>query len=157
MRQLAQEAYIRVNQAGYLPADRKVAIAFSREPIADTTFLMRQGTSVVFTGRVKEVPSPNWGGTFEYFYELDFSAKQYEGRYTIQLVKAKARSHEFSIGAYPGYQEDLLFFMRQQRCGYNPYLDAVCHHARRPFFLRAFCRTGRSSMQAAAGTTPAIS
>ena len=27
----------------------------------------------------------------------------------------------------PSYHEDLLFFMRQQRCGSNPFLDMACH------------------------------
>ena len=38
-------------------------------------------------------------------------------------------SPEFNVGneAYDHYQADLLFFMRQQRCGYNPFLDMVCH------------------------------
>jgi hapalindole H/12-epi-hapalindole U/12-epi-fischerindole U synthase len=30
-------------------------------------------------------------------------------------------------GANQNYQADLLGFMRQQRCGYNPFLDMVCH------------------------------
>jgi hypothetical protein len=30
-------------------------------------------------------------------------------------------------GAFGNHQEDLLHFMQQQRCGYNPYFDAVCH------------------------------
>ena len=45
----------------------------------------------------------------------------------IQLEGRGATSREFSIGLYPPYQDELLLFMRQQRCGYNPYLDMVCH------------------------------
>ena len=37
-----------------------------------------------------------------------------------------ARSAEFSIGEYPAWGRSPLF-MRQQRCGYNPFLDMVCH------------------------------
>jgi peptidoglycan/xylan/chitin deacetylase (PgdA/CDA1 family) len=43
------------------------------------------------------------------------------------LEESGTTSRQFTIGRYPTYQDDLLFFMRQQRCGYNPYLDMVCH------------------------------
>ncbi len=123
----SQDIFIRVNQAGYLPEDTKRAIAFSREPLRDTNFLVRTKSSVMFVGKVRPIASPGWGGNFTYFYELDLSLVRNVGRYTIQLVNANTVSQEFQIGDYPTYQEDLLFFMRQQRCGYNPFLDAVCH------------------------------
>jgi endoglucanase len=124
-----QDVHIRVNQAGYLPKDRKVAIAFSRDPLPDTAFLIRnEGGGVVWSGRVQGVAPPNWGPAFPHYYELDFSAMSPNpGKYSIQLVKAGITSSTFSIGEYPGYQEDLLHFMRQQRCGYNPFLDVACH------------------------------
>ncbi len=126
----AQDAFIRVNQAGYLPEDKKVAIAFSREPLADEAFLVRDTKSnVVWSGRVAKVDAPSWGPAFPNYYELDFTAMSsaLSGTHTIQLVKAATISREFTIGKYPAFHEDLLFFMRQQRCGYNPFLDMVCH------------------------------
>ncbi|HMJ08745.1 MAG TPA: glycoside hydrolase family 9 protein, partial [Pyrinomonadaceae bacterium] len=119
--------YIRINQAGYLPSDTKKAIAFSSEPLVDTNFLVRTNGSVIFTGKVTKLAQPEWGGNFKYFYELDFSPIRSVGNFKIGLVRANAESREFPIGEYPDYQEDLLFFMRQQRCGYNPFLDMVCH------------------------------
>ena len=40
-----------------------------------------------------------------------------------------AESFPFTIGAgvYAELPDELLEFMREQRCGYNPWLDAVCH------------------------------
>ncbi|MEP7212034.1 MAG: glycoside hydrolase family 9 protein [Acidobacteriota bacterium] len=122
-----QAAFIRVNQAGYLPGDTKKAIAFSRAPLEDKAFLVRTETAVFFSGKMSPAAKPSWGGNFDYFYELDFSRMQSVGRFELQLVKANVRSQKFAIGEYPAYQEDLLFFMRQQRCGYNPFLDMVCH------------------------------
>ena len=124
-----QDVNIRANQAGYLQTDRKVAIAFSRDPLPDTAFLIRnEGRGVVWSGRVQGVAPPNWGPAFPHYYALDFSAMSPNpGKYSIQLVKAGITSSTFSIGEYPGYQEDLLHFMRQQRCGYNPFLDVACH------------------------------
>lgn len=131
----AQSAYIRIDQAGYLPSDKKVAIAFSKTPLSDRHFLVRSGKSVVFSGEATALVAPSWGGDFGYFYGLDLSAVQNKGKYSIQLANQAVESREFSIGDYPAYQEDLLFFMRQQRCGYNPYLDVVCHmHDGRSFY-----------------------
>src|SRR5688572_6622576 len=124
----AQEAHIRVNQAGYLPSDKKIALAFSRAPLEDTDFLVRTERGIVWSGNVRAVAPPEWGPAFSHYYELDFSLMQNSpGTYYIQLVKAKTRSQAFSVGIYPGYHEDLLYFMRQQRCGYNPFLDMACH------------------------------
>jgi peptidoglycan/xylan/chitin deacetylase (PgdA/CDA1 family) len=126
----AQSVFIRVNQAGYLANDRKMAIAFSKEPLADEAFLVRNSSGhVVWSGRVKSVAPPNWGPAFPNYYQLDFSAMSEErlGTHTIHLVKAGAVSRQFNLGTYPGYHEDLLSFMRQQRCGYNPFLDMACH------------------------------
>ena len=120
-----QNAYIRVNQAGYLPEDAKVAVPFSRQPLADVRFQVISGGHAVFAGRAEPIGKPEWGGKFDHFYTLDLSTVRTAGRYRIKLDDAE--SPEFGIGPYPGFQEDLLFFMRQQRCGYNPFLDVVCH------------------------------
>lgn len=124
----AQAAHIRLNQAGYLPTDLKIAIAFANGPI-EGPFLVRHPAtkSVVLSGSMKSVPRPDWGSAFTNYHELDFSTLRTPGRYLIELVKSKTVSSEFTIGQYPGYHEDLLFFMRQQRCGYNPFLDMACH------------------------------
>lgn len=124
-----QPAHIRINQAGYQPTDLKKAVVFSEEP--QFGFF---GVEDVSTGKPTLLrmplrptgPSP-WGGGFDHYYELDFTSIKTPGRYRLRLDASGITSREFSIGLYPGYQEDLLFFMRQQRCGYNPFLDVACH------------------------------
>lgn len=124
----AQEAFIRLNQIGYLQEDAKIAVAFSKIPLqGDFTVKDAATKNVVFRAPLKAVSASNWGSKFPFYYELNFSAVKAKGARTLQIETANANSSEFSIGAYPAYQEDLLFFMRQQRCGYNPYLDIVCH------------------------------
>jgi endoglucanase len=124
----AQTAQIRVNQIGYLAADAKKAIAFSRTSL-ESDFLLVDAASgkTIFRAPLKDAKADNWGADFPFYYELDFSSVKSSGRYYIKLEKSGAVSREFSIGEYPAFQEDLLFFMRQQRCGYNPFLDMVCH------------------------------
>jgi peptidoglycan/xylan/chitin deacetylase (PgdA/CDA1 family) len=124
----AQTAYLRVNQIGYPATDAKKALAFARAPLAGDFLLIDAATGrTVFSAPLKAVPAANWGADFKFYYELDFSAVRVPGRHFIRLEKTGAVSREFSIGEYPAHQEDLLFFMRQQRCGYNPFLDMVCH------------------------------
>lgn len=124
----AQAANIRINQIGYLPADSKTAVAFSNTPLEGDFVLLDSATKKsVFQNRLKSVSAGNWGSSFRYYYELNFSDFRKPGKYILRLEKNGAASREFSIGDYSNYQEDLLFFMRQQRCGYNPFLDTICH------------------------------
>jgi endoglucanase len=122
-------AFIRHNLLGYLPEDTKIAIAFSEKPIA-AGFEVVEETSgkVAFRGKLKRSEAPGWG-RFGYYYELDFSPVKETGNYFLRLEKREERTPSFRIGpdAFGDSHEDLLAFMRQQRCGYNPFLDMVCH------------------------------
>ncbi|HLT08367.1 MAG TPA: glycoside hydrolase family 9 protein [Cyclobacteriaceae bacterium] len=124
-----QDLYLRVNQMGYLQDDHKVAIAFSHKRIREHVQLIdEKANTVVWEGRPQKINRDTWGN-FEFYYAIDFSEVKQEGRYLLQGEKSKVRSSAFTIGheAYHGAQETLLGFMRQQRCGYNPTLDMVCH------------------------------
>ena len=123
----ARSVYLRLNQAGYLPGDAKIAIAFADSAIGGG-FRVKEVDSdrVALTGRLEPTALPDWGSPFSYYYKLGLTALKAPGRYIIELDGGE-RSHEFEIGLYPAYHEDLLDFMRQQRCGYNPFLDVACH------------------------------
>lgn len=124
-----QDLNLRVNQMGYLKDDHKVAIAFSHQRIREKIQLVHEESQeVVWESRPKQLDIKTWGN-FEYYYSLDFTEIAQEGRYYLQAEKSKIKSSVFPIGqqSYRGSQEVLLEFMRQQRCGYNPTLDMVCH------------------------------
>lgn len=121
--------HVRINQIGYLPEDPKVAIAFSHRPVEGKFQLVDTETGkAVYEDTLSPSTTDNWG-TFNHYYKLDFSTVSKLGQYQIRIQKPEARSAVFTIGpaAYKNYAEDLLGFMRQQRCGYNPFLDVVCH------------------------------
>ncbi len=125
----AEDAYVRANQVGFLPKDSKVAIAFANQPLTGTFSLIQKRTDrSVLTGKLVKSTAPGWG-TFSHHYLLDFSDHAETGRFVLRLDGTGIRSRPFTIGptAYGDYVEDLLAFMRQQRCGYNPFLDSVCH------------------------------
>src|SRR5690349_21671669 len=122
----AQTAYIRINQAGYLPSDFKTAVVMAKTELpGEFTIKDAAGDRTVVQGRLKELSASDWRGNFAHYYAADFSSLNRPGRYVVEA--GGTRSREFAVRLYPAYQEDLLFFMRQQRCGYNPFLDMVCH------------------------------
>ncbi len=126
---ITDTVYIRVNEAGYLPQDTKLAVAFSNDPVPSTFKVVDINTkSVVYTGKVSLTDKTGWA-PFRYFYNLDFSTLRKQGDYMITLNNGKISSQHFRIGesVYKGYADELLEFMRQQRCGYNPFFDQVCH------------------------------
>lgn len=113
------EAWLRVNQIGYLADDPKIAVLSSDEPMAGE---FRVGPFAADIGEDQGA----WG-PFAHNYRLDFSDLRQAGRYQITAVDVK--SSEFAIGenAYDGVAEKLLQFMQLQRCGDNPVTGEKCH------------------------------
>jgi endoglucanase len=123
------EVHFRYNIVGYFPSDNKVAIAFS-DQLLNGEFNLVENETGKKVGSNKIAPSKAAGyGPFKYYYELNFSFVNTSGVYRIEIPKSKAKSGAIKInsGLYQNYPEDLLGFMRQQRCGYNPFFDQVCH------------------------------
>lgn len=123
----AQELFIRASQVGYARHDPKTAIAFARATLPKR-FSVRETASgrELFRGRSKVLPGHTWG-QFAYHVRLDFSRLTKPGRYVLQM--GGTRSLPFEIGNGPWFRltDDGLEFMRQQRCGYNPWLGTNCH------------------------------
>lgn len=121
--------HIRANQIGYLSKDEKIAVAFSTSPLTGTFSLVKDDSGEpVFSGPLVPCTATKWGG-FEHHYWLDFGQYHSPGRYRLRIDQTEEFSRPFTIGdsAYGDAVEDVLRFMRQQRCGYNPILDCVCH------------------------------
>lgn len=123
-----QGPFIRINQLGYLSEEHKKAIVFSHDRVSEAFQLINDKGKVVATLRPKPSKQEGWG-RFKNYYELNFSHVTINGTYFIQGKKTRSRSGLFKIGndVYGQKPEVLLEFMRQQRCGYNPYFDMVCH------------------------------
>lgn len=125
----ADDIFIRINQIGYLPKEPKIAVVLSHKRLEGKTFelLDTESNEVIWSAKI-ETSVGEWGA-FDYCYRLDFSALDRSGTYRIKIRRPKTLSWEFSIGKsiYAGYAESILAYIRQQRCGYNPFLDEVCH------------------------------
>ncbi|MBL7067000.1 MAG: glycoside hydrolase family 9 protein [Candidatus Marinimicrobia bacterium] len=122
--------YLRVNQIGYFPQEMKIAVVFSNKQLDGKKLQVINVATSEVTGTSHKIgPSVGEWGNFRYHYRLDFSNVQNPGKYRLKIQGKEARSQEFAIGddVYNGYSEYLLQYIRQQRCGYNPFTDEVCH------------------------------
>lgn len=123
----AQNVHIRINMIGYFPEDAKVALIMSEEPLQGKADLVDISSGkAVMSGSPRPATGAKWG-RFRYQYWFGFSAWKEEGACFIEMDGVRSASFVIGKNAYGNYQEDLLAFMRQQRCGYNPYFDEVCH------------------------------
>ncbi|HSL55767.1 MAG TPA: glycoside hydrolase family 9 protein [Pyrinomonadaceae bacterium] len=119
------QPHIRLNQLGFAPGVPKSAIVFSHDPLPEEFRILTIDGSVVFKGRLN--PIAGLWGEFNHHADLDFTSLNSEGSYAIEI--GSARSARFTVSRTINNQipDQLLEFMRQQRCGYNPYVDAACH------------------------------
>jgi hypothetical protein len=122
-----QATYVRVNLLGYRAEDAKVAMVMSRGPVEGGFEVQDLATrDMVLSGDLAIVQAEPWA-PFSHYYEADFSGLRAEGRYVFRAAGAESPAFPVGAEAYRGAHEDLLAFMRQQRCGFNPFFDRVCH------------------------------
>lgn len=114
-----QEAWVRVNQIGYLPDDPKIAILSSNIP---RTGSFQVGEYIAGIG-----PDCGPWGPFRHNYRLDFSTVREPGRYRVQAGENRSLDFTISEDAYRNVPGKLLEFMQLQRCGDNPVTGKRCH------------------------------
>lgn len=120
--------FIRVNQVGYLPDAPKAAVVCSLDSTHIATFLVRDRTGRTVFGPRRAEPTGSFGPCVA-THRLDFTELRRPGRYTIETQGGNAVSREFRIGAdvYAGGADTLLYYLRQQRSGWNPYFRDSVH------------------------------
>lgn len=122
----AQELYIRVNQLGFAPRDVKTAVVFGSEPLPSEFRIVDAASGKVVLVRTI-APVPEAWGQFQRHADLDFTSLRTSGRFVVEAGSARSLPFEIGQNVYANVPDQLLEFMRQQRCGYNPFVDAVCH------------------------------
>lgn len=118
------EGWVRINQLGYLPQATKVAVYMGSEAPAQFTLVDAYTGAEVFRADARPTGPL---GQMAVTARLDFSAFQTPGAYRI--VAGDGTSETFPIGpqVYEGAADFVLNYMRQQRCGWNPFLRENCH------------------------------
>lgn len=120
-------AWIRINQLGYTPQSVKVAVLASKSGEKAATFeLVDAKTSrIVFKGGTGR----DFGsyGPFKSAYRLNFSAYKTPGRFYLRAGKIVSPQFKIAGDIYNGAADFALRYMRQQRSGFNPFLNDSCH------------------------------
>jgi endoglucanase len=120
--------HLRWNIAGFRTDAPRAAIVMAERALRGA-FVVRDAASgkAVLRGPLKLVPAASWG-RFARGYEIELGGLG-AGRYLLDLERHPGAGARISVSgdAWAGLPDVMLEFLRQQRCGYNPFLDAVCH------------------------------
>ncbi|MGQ1890072.1 glycoside hydrolase family 9 protein [Thermophagus sp. OGC60D27] len=119
--------WIRINQLGYLPGTSKTAVLISNEVVTATSFLIRSAETdkIIFQGDASIEDASAWG--LKSASRLDFSTFNTTGNYYLEVNGHRSPQFRIANDVYQGTADFLLHYMRQQRCGYNPFLKDSCH------------------------------
>ena len=116
---------IRINQLGYAPDAPKVAVFCSLEKREISTFVMSDEQGARIIERPAQVAKPF--GPCLTTYRLDFSSVKRAGNYHIRAGDVVSPIIRIRADAYAGAADTLLYYMREQRSGYNPLFKTVVH------------------------------
>ena len=121
------EGWIRINQLGYLPQSTKVAVLMSTEALDVQEFTLEETFSGKEVWRSSAIRATGPMGMMAGTWRLDFSAFTGEGSYRLCAGGVKSQPFPVKPTVYDGTADFVLNYMRQQRCGFNPYLKDSCH------------------------------
>src|SRR5688572_23893648 len=117
--------HIRINQMGYRPDAPKTAVVCVLQPVqlSQFTIIDLQGRRVL--GPAAAHKAGPFGPCVE-TYRLDFSALRRQGDYLIVANGVASPVVRIASNVYRGAADTLLYYMRQQRSGFNPvFRDSV--------------------------------
>ena len=130
--QLFKEAepvsWIRVNQLGYLPGTYKTVVFCTLDDkVQPAVFQIIDAGSheVVLESDAIKACGPY--GPFAATYRFDLKDFDHSGLYYIQSMNIQSPVFRIDENVYAGTADFLLRYMRQQRCGFNPYFNDSCH------------------------------
>ncbi len=116
---------IRINQLGYLPDAPKVAVFCSLAPTELRDFVVTDTAGRKILQRPATLAKPF--GPCVANYRLDLSAVKKPGAYRITAGGVTSPVVRIRQNAYAGAADTLLYYMREQRSGFNPLFKTVVH------------------------------
>ena len=121
--------YIRINQLGYIPKTTKVAVFLSNETRSVGAFEVCDAYThkVVYRSAQGEVTATAPYGKMLTTCRLNFSKLTTPGTYYIRVGNSRSADFAINGAVYNGTADFVLNYLRQNRCGFNPYLNAHCH------------------------------
>jgi peptidoglycan/xylan/chitin deacetylase (PgdA/CDA1 family) len=121
------DVWIRINQLGYRNTDIKVAVLLSRKTLDLKSFKVidvKSGAVAMTSDHVIKTETLN---PFKSCYRLPFTNLKISGVYRIIAGEAVSPDFCISNNVYEATADFLMNYMRQQQCGYNPYVKDSCH------------------------------
>lgn len=123
----AVDAWIRINQVGYMPDGEKKAVLISESALNIDNFTIHDVLTNEKLAELKTVYSFGKFDRFESAFVLDFSLFKTQGAFYIKAGQYYSPTIFINKNIYNGSADFLLNYMREQRCGYNPVLNSYCH------------------------------
>jgi peptidoglycan/xylan/chitin deacetylase (PgdA/CDA1 family) len=120
-------SWIRINQLGYTTKGIKVAVWCSKNEMKLETWQLVDAVSKKIVRQGKAGTAFGAYGPFAQTYRLNFSSFKTPGHYYIQAGRARSPGFRIADDVYKGSADFCLRYMRQQRTGFNPYLNDSCH------------------------------
>ena len=121
------DAWIRINQLGYLPNAQKKAILISQSALAIKQFSIYDALTNQELGTFKTVTSKGEFENFKNTYILDFSSFNLQGAYYLKADLIYSPTIYINKNIYEGSADFLLNFLRLQRNGYDPDMYSEIH------------------------------
>lgn len=121
------QAWIRINQLGYVPDGIKVAVwsAKSDKKIESFRLINAETEEAVYESSAGVAFGAY--GPFDQTYRLDFTTFIDTGKFYLEAGSAKSPIFSINKDVYKGTADFVLRYLRQQRSGFNPYLKDSCH------------------------------
>ncbi|MFL5544292.1 MAG: glycoside hydrolase family 9 protein [Gemmatimonadaceae bacterium] len=118
-------AAIRINQLGYLPDAPKIAVfcALGKSELRSFTVTDAAGRQILQRSPLAAKPF----GPCITNYRLDFSSVKATGDYHISAGGITSALVRIRDNVYAGAADTLLYYMREQRSGFNPLFKTVVH------------------------------
>ncbi|MBN1982842.1 MAG: glycoside hydrolase family 9 protein, partial [Chitinivibrionales bacterium] len=118
---VSAQSYIRHNQVGYHPMDKKVALVIGNDDLSGQSFTVSGGSN--FTGQVGNDRGSY--AKFSHVYELDFSSITTPGTYTIKVGNKTSQSFKIGEEVYRGIIQPTMTFFNERHCDANCHNDAI--------------------------------
>ncbi len=125
--QKKNDEWIRINQLGYRTTDPKVAVFIALGNKDLKSFRLVDAASGKVILEKNEIVKAEPLAPLKSCFRLNFSELTENGTYRIEAGTAVSPDFRISDDIYNGTADFLLNYMRQQRCGFNPWLKDSCH------------------------------
>jgi len=121
------DAWIRINQLGYLPGAQKKATLISESELTIKQFTIYDALTNQELGTFNSVISHGEFENFKSTYTLDFSSFKLQGAFYIKADLIYSPTIYINKNIYQGTADFVLNFLRLQRNGYDPDLYSESH------------------------------